>query len=103
MNEEELIKAKLTPRKARKEWKMFFVLGFAISLVLWVLISLILTPYLYSLNFSDRASWVISTMVSFSIGYTFVYRNITKEISDHEDNRRDLEKLKRKLKRKHTL
>ena len=43
MNEEELIKAKLKPRKARKEWKMFFVLGFAISLVLWVLISLILT------------------------------------------------------------
>ncbi len=103
MNEEELIKAKLKPRKARKEWKMFFVLGFVISLVSWVLISFILTPYLSSLNFSDRASWIIATMISFSIGYTYVYRNITKEISDHEDNRRNLEKLKRKLKRKHTL
>ena len=103
MNKEELIKAKLKPRKARKEWKMFFVLGFAISLVSWVLISFILTPYLSSLNFSDRASWIIATMISFSIGYTYVYRNITKEISDHEDNRRNLEKLKRKLKRKHTL
>jgi|TARA_B110000259_G_scaffold99142_1_gene114479 putative flippase GtrA len=98
VNEEELIKAKLKPRKARKEWKMFFVLGFAISLVLWVLISLILTPYLYSLNFSDRASWIIATMVSFAIGFTFVHRSHTKEIDDHEDNRRDLEKLKRKLK-----
>ncbi len=98
MNEEELIKAKLKPRKAKKEWKMFALLGFVISLVSWVLISFILTPYLSSLNFSDRASWIIATMISFSIGYTYVYRNITKEISDHEDNRRNLEKLKRKHK-----
>ena len=41
MNEEERIKAKLKPRKAKKEWKMFALLGFVVSCVIIILVNLI--------------------------------------------------------------
>tara|TARA_B100000315_G_scaffold80637_1_gene73869 strand:+ start:94 stop:393 length:300 start_codon:yes stop_codon:yes gene_type:complete len=98
VNKEELIKAKLKPRKAKKEWKMFALLGFVGSCVVIILVGVIVFPLLDNYDISERVKGMIVVMISFTIGYTAVYRQITKDISEHEDYRKHLKKLKRKHK-----
>ena len=98
MSEEEELKAQLKPRNAKKEWKMFALMGFVGRCVVMVLVGVIVFSLLDDYDIPESVKGMIVAMISFTIGYTAVYRQITKEISTHENYRKRLEKLKRKYK-----
>ena len=63
MDEEELIKAQLKPRKAKKEWKMFALLGFVMSCVFMVLVTVIVFPLLDDYDIPERVKGMIVVMI----------------------------------------
>ena len=71
MDEEELIKAQLKPRKAKKEWKMFALLGFVMSCVFMVLVTVIVFPLLDNYDIPERVKGMIVVMILVSCDWNY--------------------------------